>query len=285
MTNNKFKMSQKNGVQPQEEEIDYLVGLMESAKNKDMEGMIYNLCAIEDDKFEIIKDKFGELVDKTFSSREFQNNLNNQIATMTVFDYEEELKGYEEVDKFIAELEISDDKKAFLKKLIDLSYSAVLKYKTDPSEHIEVIYQKLNDNATIPTYAHVGDAGADLYLSEDIVVGAQETKLAHTGIAIKVPKGYEAQVRPRSGMSLKTKIRVANAPGTIDSNYRGEVCIIIDNNDTKAYFGKIGDRIAQLVFNKVPIADFVEGEVTTEEDNDRGKKGFGSTEKNEQVSD
>ena len=285
MTNNKFKMSQKNSTQPKEEEIDYLAGLMESAKNKDMEGMIYNLCAIEDDKFEIIKDKFGELVDKTFSSREFQNNLNNQIATMTVFDYEEELKGYEEVDKFIAELEINDDKKVFLKKLIDLSYSAVLRYKTDPAEHIEVIYQKLNDNATIPTYAHVGDAGADLYLSEDIVVGAQETKLAHTGIAIKVPKGYEAQVRPRSGMSLKTKIRVANAPGTIDSNYRGEVCIIIDNNDTKAYFGKIGDRIAQLVFNKVPIADFVEGEVTTEEDNDRGEKGFGSTEKNEQVSD
>jgi dUTP pyrophosphatase len=94
---------------------------------------------------------------------------------------------------------------------------------------------------------------------------------------MKIPKGYEGQVRPRSGLSAKTKIRVANTPGTIDSNYRGEVCILVDNYGSAPFIIKKGDRIAQMVFNKVPTADFVEGEVESEEDNTRGDKGFGSS--------
>lgn len=129
-----------------------------------------------------------------------------------------------------------------------------------------------------PEYATSGSAGCDIRSNEDVVIFAYQTKLVHTGIHIKVPEGFECQVRPRSGLSLKTGLRVANSPGTIDSDYRGEVCIIVHN--TSAYNMSIskGDRIAQLVFCPVYQAKFIQ--VDELDKTDRGSGGFGSTGKN-----
>lgn len=129
-----------------------------------------------------------------------------------------------------------------------------------------------------PEYAKDGDAGMDIRADETKRVYPGETVLVKTGIHIALPKGYEVQVRPRSGQSLKTKIRVANSPGTIDSNYRGEICVIVDNIGDDPYEIKAGDRIAQIVLQKVPVISWQQ--VNTEEElgeTNRGAGGFGST--------
>jgi len=139
--------------------------------------------------------------------------------------------------------------------------------------------KKLVEDAIIPKYQTVGSAGFDFHTVEDVTVFPKETKLVSTGLAFEIPEGYELQVRPRSGMSLKTKIRISNSPGTIDSDYRGLVSIIVDNisfHGSLPYEIKKGDRIAQGVICKVNQAVFIEDELSETE---RGEGGFGSTNK------
>jgi len=94
-------------------------------------------------------------------------------------------------------------------------------------------------------------------------------------LRLAIPKGYEIQVRPRSGLSLKTNLRIANAPGTIDADYRGELCILMSNIGTKPYTINAGDKVAQLVIAPTPMMVFEETSISTE--TDRGEGGFGST--------
>jgi dUTP pyrophosphatase len=139
--------------------------------------------------------------------------------------------------------------------------------------------KKLVEDAIIPKYQTSGSAGFDFHTVEDVTVFPKETKLVSTGLAFEIPEGYELQVRPRSGMSLKTKIRISNSPGTIDSDYRGLVSIIVDNisfHGSLPYEIKKGDRIAQGVICKVNQAVFIEDELSETE---RGEGGFGSTNK------
>jgi len=141
---------------------------------------------------------------------------------------------------------------------------------------MKVYFTKLNKDAVIPTYAHPGDAGMDIRAIEDVELNPHETKIIHTGIAVALPVGYELQVRPRSGLSLKTPLRIPNAPGTIDSGYRDEIGVIMENTSNEAFKINKGDRIAQLVLAKYATADFVETEdVKTIGDNRDG--GFGHT--------
>lgn len=136
--------------------------------------------------------------------------------------------------------------------------------------------KKLNQDAQIPKYATPGSAGFDLAAIEYIEVPPGETRLVKTGLAVAVPPGYELQVRPRSGTSLKTGLRVANAPGTVDSDYRGEVCVIMTNtSDSQTYYIVQGERIAQGVICPVFQVEFEETEVL--DDTQRGSNGFGST--------
>ncbi|WP_020006200.1 dUTP diphosphatase [Salinicoccus albus] len=132
--------------------------------------------------------------------------------------------------------------------------------------------KKLHPKAVVPTRSHPHDAGLDLYALEDIEF-ENETKLVKTGIAIDIPEGYEAQVRPRSGMTLKTPMRVQL--GTIDSGYDGDVGIIVDCRESLHVIGK-GDKIAQLVISPVVTPEV---ETVTEFDtvSERGDKGFGSS--------
>jgi dUTP pyrophosphatase len=135
--------------------------------------------------------------------------------------------------------------------------------------------KKLRDNATIPTYSKPGDAGCDLYSSEEKVIWAGMYCGIHTGIAIELPKGYEAQVRPRSGMAAKHGITVINAPGTIDEGYRGEIIIPLINHSDEIYNIRVGDRIAQMIVS--PVQQAVFQEVDELGDSERGVGGLGST--------
>lgn len=178
-----------------------------------------------------------------------------------------------------------------------------------------VLVKRLHEDAVLPKYAREGDAGFDLYATEDVTIEPGQTMTIPTGLAFAIPKGYELQVRPRSGVSAKSKLRVANSPGTIDSGYRGEVGVIVDNVANlqweyldENYYGarsveiktttlrdmidgdwegsdfdtpegtifiRKGDRIAQAVITEVPAVVFEE--VTELDETERGAGGFGST--------
>lgn len=126
-----------------------------------------------------------------------------------------------------------------------------------------------------PAKAHPDDAAYDLRSRTDLTVMPGKVTLAPTGLFLELPVGYEAQIRPRSGMALKFSITLLNTPGTIDAGYRGEVGCIMFNAGDQPYEIKRGDRIAQMVISALPDVDMVEcGELT---ETDRGAGGFGST--------
>jgi dUTP pyrophosphatase len=127
----------------------------------------------------------------------------------------------------------------------------------------------------IPKYATTGDAGADLISAEDVRIPSHQRILVKTGIKIAIPEGYVGLVHPRSGLALKYGITVLNAPGTIDAGYRGEVGVILYNSGVLDFEVKVGDRIAQLVVQKVETAEFEILDALI--DSDRGDGGFGST--------
>lgn len=129
----------------------------------------------------------------------------------------------------------------------------------------------------LPKYMSEHAAGMDLYAAVDpeMVVPPGEWKLVPTGISIALPEGYEAQVRPRSGLALKQGISILNTPGTVDADYRGEVGVILMNHSKENLVIKRGDRIAQMIINKIERIEFEE--VAELPASDRGAGGFGST--------
>lgn len=130
-------------------------------------------------------------------------------------------------------------------------------------------------NLPFPSYASEGAAGMDVVSAEDVILQPMQRYPVKTGFAVAIPKGYEIQVRARSGLALKHGIACPNAPGTIDSDYRGEVKILLINLGNEAFEIKRGDRIAQLILASVTQAVFCE--VTDLDDTQRGHNGFGST--------
>lgn len=141
---------------------------------------------------------------------------------------------------------------------------------------LEVTIQKISPEAKVPAYAHEGDAGVDLYSVVDKVLQPGERALIPTGLKMAIPHGYEGQVRPKSGLALKHGLTVLNTPGTVDAPYRGEVGVILINLDPKnPYEVKKGEKVAQMVFNRVEYARFTEAQEL--EETTRGAGGFGST--------
>ncbi|MBI3034789.1 dUTP diphosphatase [Candidatus Woesearchaeota archaeon] len=139
---------------------------------------------------------------------------------------------------------------------------------------LKVKIKKIADAKT-PFYAHKGDSGVDLYSADEYLLRPMERKLVATGIKIAIPYGYEAQIRPKSGLALEHGISHANSIGTIDSCYRGEIKIPMINLSDKAYRIEKGKKIGQMVFAKVETAVFEE--VDKLEETTRNEKGFGST--------
>ena len=127
----------------------------------------------------------------------------------------------------------------------------------------------------LPKYQHEGDAGMDIYSAEDYILKPGERKVFSTGIRLAIPKGYEVQIRPRSGLAIKHGITVLNTPGTIDHQYRGIVGVVLMNHGDESFEVKKRERIAQMVLNKFENFEFDEVEELSE--TERGEGGFGST--------
>lgn len=132
----------------------------------------------------------------------------------------------------------------------------------------------VNPDAVLPRYIHEGDAGLDLQSMVDVTLNPGEYKVLPTGVAIELEMGYEAQIRPRSGLASKHGISIVNSPGTIDA-FRGELGVILINLGKNTYHVSKGDRIAQMVINKLPNVQIVQ--VDELSDSTRGTGGFGST--------
>jgi dUTP pyrophosphatase len=145
-------------------------------------------------------------------------------------------------------------------------------------------------NNELPSYTTVGSAGMDVRCfipdissDDDCSIGfpdsitllPMERKMIHTGLYFEIPEGYELQIRPRSGLAIKNGITIINTPGTLDSDYRGELCILLMNLSTEPFIIHNGDRIAQIIINKYEKADWIETEILSE--TERGSGGFNST--------
>ena len=141
---------------------------------------------------------------------------------------------------------------------------------------LDVLILRLDDEVPMPTYAHQGDAGVDLVTRVDATLLPGERTIMPTGIALALPPGFAAFVHPRSGLAARVGVSIVNTPGTIDAGYRGEIQVIMINHDlrTPVEF-KRGDRIAQLIIQRVEFANF--HEVASLPESDRGEGGFGST--------
>ena len=143
-------------------------------------------------------------------------------------------------------------------------------------EPVEIPVVRLDADLPLPAYAHPGDAGADLVTTVDAVIAPGERVLLPTGIAIALPEGYVAFVHPRSGLAVKKGVTVVNAPGTVDAGYRGEIKVLLINHDTTEPVRlRRGDRIAQLVIQRVEKARFLEVKLLP--GSARGEGGYGST--------
>ncbi len=141
---------------------------------------------------------------------------------------------------------------------------------------VPLLVQRLDPELPLPTYSHPGDAGADLVSREDLTLPPGARATVPTGIAIALPDGYAAFVHPRSGLAARHGVTIVNAPGTVDAGYRGEIKVTLLNTDTtQAVDIRRGDRIAQLVIQRVERAELVEVERLP--GSDRGTGGFGST--------
>lgn len=143
------------------------------------------------------------------------------------------------------------------------------------SESCIVKIKKLTPEAKSPEYAHPGDSGADLFSTISCTLKPMERKAVSTGLSAEVPLGFELQVRPKSGLALKSGLTVLNTPGTIDHGYRGEIKVILINLSEEDYHIEAGQKIAQLVVAPVAYANFVEVDELSE--TTRGEGGFGST--------
>jgi len=142
-------------------------------------------------------------------------------------------------------------------------------------ENYTLKIKKIDNKAILPSYAHEGDAGLDLYAVKELILNPGERGLIHTGIQIELPKNTEAQIRPRSGLALKNGITTLNSPGTIDEGYRGEIGVILINHGNEVFKVEQGMKIAQMVIKPVFKVNIIEASELS--DTERSEKGFGSS--------
>ena len=268
--------------------------------NPDIGGFdeLATLLAMPEEHFAILAPVFLAELEKGFK------NINDQmilVQTMNLTGIKAENVRdqynaiYEEIDAQMSGI-LSNQKRDFLKKMLGITYNALAEAEGIAKKTILIPIEYCHTEAKTPTYAHLTDSGMDVYALEDITIAPGETKLIPIGIKVAIPAGYELQVRPKSGRSLKSKLRIANTPGTIDAGYRDEIGIIVDNiepfikeakmdNTGRLYevlFGSShtigkGEKFAQLVLCEVPKAAFYQVESVGVIENDGRNGGFGST--------
>lgn len=303
------KQSARNIVQDTQEFAEKRNSVFE-ALMKEIEGVnpalggfeeLASILSLPDEHFAMIAPIFLNELEKSFT------NVNDKLliaqamnaAGISSYDVQQQYKALAaQLDKDFKGI-LHPAKIDFLKKFLAISYNAMAEINGVEKKVIQIPIEKCHPDARIPTYANIGDAGLDIYALEDITIHPGETKLIKTGLKVAIPYGYELQVRPKSGRALKTKFRVANTPGTIDSGYRDEIGVIIDNIDSpiadiayhfgdsgevvidsilhgKDYTIGKGEKFAQLVLSEVPKVNFYEVTSVANIAGDRGG-GFGSS--------
>ena len=285
-----------------EEKKNIIESVLEEIKNVNPElggfEEIAALLTMPEEQFALIAPIFLHELEKSF------NNVNDQMAMVQAMNVAgvkaedtkaEYLAICDSIDTQMTDI-LSAQKRDFVKQMLSIVYNAVNEAEGIAKRHILIPIEYCRPDAKMPTYAHLTDAGMDIYLTEDVTIHPGETKLIPTGIKVALPLGYELQVRPKSGRSLKSKLRIANTPGTIDAGYRDEIGIIVDNIDQVIKGGELdeagrltgilwgsditlskGEKIAQLVLSEVPKAVFYEVESVSTIENDGRNGGFGST--------
>lgn len=249
---------------------------LKTVGNENETATIIQLLELSNDKFDKVYPQIKSQMSSVFNSKEIENQIRETLDVYTIENFDKELKVVEDYIKEVKEDEdLSENKKEFIISIIDNTILRVADLYKNPRVKVKVKVKKLNEEAKLPTYANPLDSGADVCAIESVVIKEGETKLVKTGLSMEIPNGYEIQVRPRSGMSLKTKFRIANAPGTIDSLYRGEICIIGENTGSSPIYIEKGDRIAQLIIAPSYMMEITEVEELNE--TERGENGFGST--------
>jgi dUTP pyrophosphatase len=237
----------------------------------------YNeLFKLPDEKFSAAVKNIKEVLETVFKDPSYQETVLSTIRTSGGNkDFSADKEVLNEYIERVKASTLSQSKKDFIELFLTNVIMVTSELVEVPRQRIEVEIKKLSENAKLPEYAHLTDAGADIFALENTYIKPKETKLVKTGIAVAIPVGYEIQIRPRSGLSLKTGLRVANAPGTVDADYRGEVCVIMWNSGNEAVKIEAGDKIAQMVISEVPMIKWKE--VTELSSTERGAGGFGST--------
>lgn len=261
---------------------------------------IVTLLSLPDEQFNVISELFLDELQKALNSNTGKLQLLQGLSGVGN-DVDDLIAAYEGViEQIEVQLkDVSQPKKDFLKRMMAIIINTVSSGEGAAKKLVKIPIQLCHTDAKIPTYANIGDAGLDIYALDDYTINPGETKLIPTGIKVAIPRGYELQVRPKSGRALKTKLRVANTPGTIDCGYRDEIGVIIENVDApikditydfddngniiiksilhgSPYYIEKGTKFAQLVLNKVPTASFVQVEDIREIEGDRNG-GFGSS--------
>lgn len=260
--------------------------------------MFESLMALSDEDFEQLKPSFLQLFRETINEEESKKEIlamivgENYTPARLELDYTTAIEALNTID-FLSQAKID-----FLKEVTTLSINKIREYM-GIAESVITIPCEVGEGIKIPSYAHETDAGMDIYSPSEYTIGPGETVIIPTGIKVAIPEGYALLIQPRSGQSVKTKLRVANTPGLIDSGYRDEIGVIVENIEPpfkdidyefddngeihiksilhgEAYTIAEGQRFAQMRLVKVPKANFVEVSSVSGVGEDRGG-GFGSS--------
>lgn len=198
-----------------------------------------------------------EMMKKEIQRSMQDENTRGEIADLLLQFSDEDKKNIEELKKEIEENknELNNAQIDFLQIIMDIVDGKITS-EENLRDKVKIYIEFCNENAKLPTYANITDAGCDIYATENKIIEANQTTIIPTGLKIAIPINYVLSIRPRSGISSKTGLRIANSPGTIDSSYRDEIGIIIHNISSEPYEIKRGDRIAQFILEKAPMMDF-----------------------------
>ena len=260
--------------------------------------MFESLMGLPDEEFEQLKPSFLQLFKETINEEESKKEIlamivsENYTSARLELEYTTAMEALDTID-FLSQSKID-----FLKEYLTITINKISEYMglANTSVHIPC---ELSEGISLPTYAHDTDAGMDIYSPQEYTIGPGETIIIPTGIKVAIPEGYALLIQPRSGQSVKTKLRVANTPGLIDSGYRDEIGVIVENIEPpfkdidyefddngeihiksilhgEAYTIAEGQRFAQMRLVQVPKAVFTEVASVGEIGEDRNG-GFGST--------
>ena len=277
-----------------------LAGVISGEDNIDMAEALIRLLAMDDDQFDVLAPGVMQAYQQSI------NNPNDKLMMVQSLNAngssaEDLIAFFEDFQKQVEGLPLSVKKRDFLSELVASTLNSINETEGLSKRTINVPIELCHPDAVIPQYAHISDSGLDLYAIEDITLKPGEKALIRTGIKVALPPGYELQVRPQSGRALKTELRVANTPGTIDQGDRDEIKVIMENIDPPirsinisnwdeyndvVHFSDIkfgqsytigkGEKFAQLVLAETPKVSFYRVDSVADIGEDRGG-GFGST--------